>query len=141
VSLFTLISPFELFIRVSVYPLLSLHTSFLVHYTSREGRCNHRTSTWLLRPLCWMRSVERVMVSSLSEGYGLMEIASDTVLLQLQALFGPMLTSALHLVDKRDGQLAAPCPGSELIGSRTSFPSSRPICLSSGSLPWTTVRW
>lgn len=33
-------------------------------------------------------------------------IASDAVLLQLQALFGPMLTSALHLVDKRDGQLS-----------------------------------
>lgn len=33
--------------------------------------------------------------------------ASDTVLLQLQALFGPMLTSALHLVDKRDGKLSS----------------------------------
>jgi hypothetical protein len=32
-------------------------------------------------------------------------LVSDTVLLQLQALFGPMLTSALHLVDKRDGKL------------------------------------
>ena len=35
----------------------------------------------------------------------LMDIASDAVLLQLEALFGPMLTSALQLVDKRDGQL------------------------------------
>jgi hypothetical protein len=38
----------------------------------------------------------------------LIRLASDTVLLQLQALFGPMLTSALHLVDKRDGQLYWP---------------------------------
>ena len=37
----------------------------------------------------------------------LMRTASDTVLLQLQALFGPMLTSALHLVDKRDGKYTA----------------------------------
>jgi hypothetical protein len=35
----------------------------------------------------------------------LIPLASDTVLLRLQALFGPMLTSALHLVDKHDGQL------------------------------------
>ena len=38
----------------------------------------------------------------------LIHLASDAVLLQLQTLFGPMLTSALHLVDKRDGQFNLP---------------------------------
>jgi len=50
------------------------------------------------------------MVSALVEPQCdlLIHVASDTVLLQLQALFGPMLTSALHLVDKRDGPIDAP---------------------------------
>jgi hypothetical protein len=51
------------------------------------------------------------MVSTLGESYcdPLIHLASDTILLQLQALFGPMLTSALHLVDKRDGLFHFPC--------------------------------
>lgn len=58
--------------------------------------------------------------------------ASDTVLLQLQALFGPMLTSALQLVDKREGKLSGADLSSlrKLITSRPSFPSSRKIRLS-----------
>jgi hypothetical protein len=57
--------------------------------------------------------------------------ASDTVLLQLQALFGPMLTSALQLVDKKEGKLSgADFSGlRKLITSRSSFPSSRKIRL------------
>ena len=49
-----------------------------------------------------------VSILSASDHGLLINSASDTVLLQLQALFGPMLISALHLVDKRDGQIDAP---------------------------------